>query len=60
MKTKTLTLCQWQDRDGALVYRVERLTDSIAYAIGHVLNKNEVADLCDLAGWKVIIKDHNT
>ena len=37
-------------------FRVERLVDTVEYAIGQLLDRKEVEDLCELWTWKVTIQ----
>lgn len=63
MKTKTLTLSHGHYNPkatmgdmNALLYRVERVTDSVDYKPGDMLTKEAVKELCDKAAWKVTIQ----
>jgi hypothetical protein len=59
MKTKTITLSfldAYAPFQGKPAWRVERLTDSVAYAPGQMLQKHEVDALCGSSQWKVTVQ----
>ncbi len=59
VKTKTITLTgphhNHPDDYSILRWRVERVTDSIEYHPGDLLEKKAVGDLCAASDWKVTI-----
>ena len=63
MKIKTITLTAgWGHKDerDATGYRVEQVTDSLAFTPGDIISRAQAKDLCDVTDWKVTIKQHRS
>ena len=62
-KIKTITLSFFDGYgpfQGKPAWRVERVTDSIEYDPGQMLNKEQMDVLCASEDWKVAVQPHPT
>lgn len=58
MRTLTLSFPH-VSRESSTAYRVEQVVGSVVYKPGTLLEEKEVADLCELGTFKVIMNRNN-